>query len=65
MYKIVGDQGDIAVDDLDYEMNACSDSGTAAPVTPARPTTGRFDDEVHHGDDGDGDNAGVEEDYNG
>lgn len=42
-------------------MNACSDIGTAAPVTTARPTTGGFDDD---GDDGDGYNAGVD-DYSG
>ena len=49
----------------DFERNRCSYIGTAAPVTPARPTTGGFDDEGHDGDDGDGDTAGVREDYNG
>ncbi|XP_041460944.1 MAM and LDL-receptor class A domain-containing protein 2-like [Lytechinus variegatus] len=38
VYKVVGDQGDIAVDDLDFEMQGCSDIGTPVPVTTSQPT---------------------------
>ncbi|XP_041467508.1 MAM and LDL-receptor class A domain-containing protein 1-like [Lytechinus variegatus] len=36
--RFVGDQGDIAVDDLDIEMNGCSDIGTAPPMATTKPT---------------------------
>nr|XP_054750330.1 MAM and LDL-receptor class A domain-containing protein 1-like [Lytechinus pictus] len=38
VYKVVGDQGDTAVDDLDFEMKGCSDIGTPVPVTTSQPT---------------------------